>query len=66
MNENLFDYTLSMQDVIYRKYIRTWLLFSTLFMIFVAFLFKSPPKTALIIVIVNVILFLILFPGIII
>lgn len=63
MNNNLFDYTVSMQDDIYKTYVRTLFIFTTLLMIFVAYLFRAPARTALYILILNAILFLILFPG---
>lgn len=63
MNEELFDYTSSMYDVVYKGFVRSLFLFLTLLMIFVAFLFKASPKSAIIILIINIIAFLIIFPG---
>lgn len=63
MNKELFDYTESMYDVVYKGYVRSLFLFITLLMIFVAFLFRATPKSAIIILIINFILFLIIFPG---
>ena len=63
MNEELFDYTESMYDVVYKSFVRSLYLFLTLLMIFLAFLFKATPKVAIIILIINFIAFLIIFPG---
>ncbi len=63
MNEELFDYTESMYDIVYKGFIRSLFLFLTLLMIFFAFLFRASPKSAIIILIINFIAFLIFFPG---
>ncbi len=63
MNEELFNYTSSMYDFVYKGFVRSLFLFVTLLMIFVAFLFRASPKSAIIILIINFIAFLILFPG---
>ncbi len=63
MNEELFDYTASMNDIVYKGFVRSLFLFLTLLMIFVAFLFRASPKSAIIILIINFIAFLIIFPG---
>ncbi len=66
MNDNLIDYTNSMGTVIYKGYVRSLLLFVILVLIFIAFLFRASPRAAILLAVIPTILFLIIFPGVII
>jgi hypothetical protein len=63
MNEKLFDYTASMEEVAYRSYARSLLTFIVLFLVCIAFIFRAGPSVAYGIAIVTVFIFLIVFPG---
>ncbi len=66
MNDKLFDYTVSMEEMAYRSYVRSLLLFLILSLICIAFLFRAGPTVAYYITIILFVIFLIIFPGIII
>jgi hypothetical protein len=63
MNDKLFDYTQSMEDMAYRSYTRSLLMFLVLFMVCIAFIFRAGPKVAFLIAMLSVFVFLIVFPG---
>ncbi len=55
-----------MGDLVYKGYVRSLLLFVILVLIFIAFLFRAPPKIAILLALIPTILFLVIFPGVII
>jgi hypothetical protein len=63
MNDKLFDYTVSMQDMAYQSYYRSLLMFLVLFLICISFIFRASPRVAIIIATLSVFVFLVFFPG---